>query len=284
MSVLQDELEKMKAELAASETKEIEEIAPEEPEKEDDAEEAEDETQEKEEEVKEPEKPVEKPEEKKPEVDDAFMKIRREAAAEKKRAEGLQKRLEELEQEKKQETHQVQIEQAPLPPEFQSIIDDHRISRAEREFMMFESKARAENPKYDAVTSEYASALYQSFKVQNPRKSEVELNDMTKKAILIKAGEFARAGYENPVEEIYHEAKGLGFTGKSLQRQESKSTEEKLEPNMKKVAENRKRSAGMAATNGRSEGMMTLKAAAELTSAEWAKLSKADKQRIMYGN
>lgn len=270
--MLLDELKKMKEELAKSEEGE-KEIEIEEPEIE---------------EVEEPEEPpveeikeeiIETPKEEK--LDDAgYARLRREAAAEKRRAELAEKELAELRQAK--EPIVEAQEQIQFPPEFQTVIEDHRISRAEREFTMLESKVKQDHPEYGAVAAEYAAALYQSFKVQNPRKSDIELSEMTKKSILMKAGEYARAGYENPVEEMYHEAKELGFTGKSFQKQESPK-EEKLQPDMKKVADNRKRSSGMAASNGRSEGLMTIAAAADLTAAEWARLPIADKRRIMYG-
>ncbi len=271
MTILNEELEKMKAELAAQEGKENEEVKLEEPEEEVDEEEAE---------VKEePKEEEEVKEEKKPEIDDAgYARLRREAAAEKRRAESAEKELAELR--KAKEPEEV-ITETPLHPEMQTVLDDHRMNRAEREFAMFESKVKQQHPEYGAIATEYANAMAQSFRIQNPRKTDIEINDMTKRAILIKAGEFARAGYENPVEEMYHEAKELGFTGKSLLKQEAKEVE--LQPDMKKVSENRKRSSGMAATNGRQEGLMTLTSAADLTSAEWARLPKADKQRLLYG-
>ena len=270
MTALHDELEKMKAELAAQEGKEDEEVKLEEPEEEVHEEEAETKEEPKEKEI------VEVKEEK---LDDSgYARLRREAVAEKRRAEQAEKELAEL-----RKVAEEVPEQITLPPQMQAIIERDNFNQAEKEFGIYESKVKQLYPEYGAVASEYAFAMYQSIRVQNPRKSEIELNEMTKKAILLKAGEFARAGYENPVEEMYHEARELGYTGKSFQKQEVKSTEEKLEPDMRKVAENRKRSAGMAATGGRQEGLMTLMAAADLTAGEWAKLSKADKKRLMYG-
>ncbi len=278
MTVLNDELEKMKAELAAQEGKENEEVKVEELEKESDEKEIE--QPEEKEEIKEEHK--EEVKEKEEKLDDAgYARLRREAAAAKRQAEQARQELEEL-RKVKEVPAEIDTE-VPLSPEMQAIVEDHKLGRAEREFLMFESKAKQIHPEYGAVAAEYAAAMYQSFKVQNPRKTDIELNDMTRRAIFIKAGEFARAGYENPVEEMYHEAKELGFTGKSFQKQEVKEAEEKLQPDMKKVAENRKRSSGMAAVNGRQEGLMTLGAAADLTAAEWARLPAADKRRIMYG-
>lgn len=276
--MLLDEIKRMKEELAQAEEKEkSEEI---------------EETGEVEEEVEEA-KPKEEVEKEKAEVkeekldDGAYMRLRREAAAEKHRAEQAEKELNEL-RKAKENTAEEEQEQIQLTPELQSVIEDHRSDRAEKEFLILEDRVKKLYPEYSAVSSEYAAAMYQSIRIQNPKRSDVELNEMTKKAILMQAGEFARKGYENPVEEMFHTAKELGYTGKSFQKEEKKeekldAKEEKLQPDLKKVAENRKRSTGMTANNGRSEGLMTLAVAADLPAHEWAKLPKADKQRLLYG-
>lgn len=280
---LQEEIENIKAQLAEQENRPEEELqeAPV-PEEEEIAEgEKEEEPEEKKAEEEKKEEPLK---ENKEELDNAgYARLRREAAAEKKRAEALQRELEDLRRAKEKPLEEQQQEQAALPPQLRSLIERDQFHQAEQEFSVYESKVKQQNPEYAAVAAEYAQALYQSFKVQNPRKSDIELSDMTKRSILMRAAEFARAGYDNPVEELYYEAKGLGFTGKSLQKEVPEAKEEKLQPDLRKLAENRKRSAGMAANNGRSQGLMTQAAAADLSVGEWAKLPAAEKRRIMYG-
>lgn len=270
--MLQDELKRMKEELAEKEKQEkVEELKVEEPEQ------PEEEVEEPEEEIKEEVKEEVKEEKKEEKLDDAgYARLRREAAAEKRRAEQAIKELEELKAAKAEKP----VEQPIITPELQPLVEDHRLRSAEREFLVYENKVKQAHPEYNAVTAEYAAAMYQSFKIQNPRKTDFELNEMTKRAILMRAGEYAKAGYENPVEEMYYEAKELGFTGKSF-KQEPK--EERLQPDMAKVAENRKRSTGMTANNGVKEGQMTLAMAATLPAGEWARLPKAEKQRLLYG-
>lgn len=279
--MLLDEIKKMKEELAQAEEKEVQEVETEK-EEEVEAEETKEDIEKDEKTEQEPEIKEEKSEEK--ELDNAgYARLRREAAAEKRRAQQLETELNELRKAKEVEetTEEAPL---PLPPEMQSIIEDHRLDRAEREFSIFENKVKEQHPEYNAVSSEYAAAWYHAIKLQNPRKSDIELGEMTKKAIIMRAAEYARAGYENPVEEMYHEARELGFTGKSLQREErAESKEEKVQPDLRKVAENRKRSTGMTANNGRSEGVMTVGAAANLSASEWAKLPAAEKRRLMYG-
>lgn len=225
-------------------------------------------------------------EERKVESEDVgAARLRRELAAERRRAQELEKEI--AESKKPKETMEIDEEEAPirLSPEVQEVVQEHRRRSAEEEFLSFESHAKKVHTDAGAVLNEYAVAMYQSLKIQNPKKSDVELNKMTKNAILMQAGEYARAGHENPVEEMYHTAKELGYTGNSFQKAETKPEpkEEELKPDLKKVAENRKRSTGMTANNGLSEGLMTLTAATDLTAAEWAKLPKAEKQRLLYG-
>jgi len=276
--MLLEELKKLKEELEQGQAEEEE--APKEEEIVEDVEDVEPQEEEKEPE-KEPEKPKE--EEKKEELDNAgYARLRREAAAEKRRAEQLQQELDALRAEKLNEVEQPEYQ--PLPPEVQRAVEDSTLNRAEKEFSILEAKTKQANPDYNAVASEYAQAMFQSIRIQNPHKSDIELSDMTKRAILLKASEYARQGYENPVEEMYHVAKMLGYTGKSFQKApEKEAVEEKITPDYSKVAENRKRSAGMAATNGRSQAQLTQQSAVDMTVEEYAKLSTAEKRRLMYG-
>ena len=106
----------------------------------------------------------------------------------------------------------------------------------------------------------------------------MQIAEKTKDTILTKAAHYVRDGF-NPIEELYHEAKELGCTGKSYAKEESK--EEEIKPDLKKVAENRKRSTGMTSSGGKSEGQMTKLAAAELSVAEWKRLPPSEKARLL---
>lgn len=233
-------------------------------------------------EVAEPEEPeiIEKeeeitpePEEKKEELDAAgYAKLRREKAAEKKRADELEAELLRL----KAEPQKEEVDSPEIDPDLAEFKRERLVSRAEREFQALESEYLRTNPEYAPIAAEYAKALQTSFKLQNKSLSEAQIMEKTKLHILEKASDYMNKGY-NPVEELFHEAKELGFKGIR-----SEEKEEKLAPDMKKVAENRKKSAGMTASSGKTEGILTKEAAAELTSAEWMRLSKSERQRLMY--
>jgi hypothetical protein len=237
------------------------------------------------EEEKAPEQPEEKPE---APLDDAgYAKLRREKAAAQKLAEKeaaekaeLQRQLDELLRAPREEA-----EQPVIAPEISEILQEHRVSRAEREFVALEAQFKARTPDYDGVAAEYTKALADSIRIQNPRLTPVEVAERTKMQILQQAGELVRNGFD-PIEEMYHTAKELGFTGKSFQQAAEQPKEESKpepKPDMAKVAANRARSAGMAGGGGESRGQMTKQAAADLSPAEWAKLPADEKKRLLYG-
>lgn len=272
----QVEEEEVENEEEVVEEKEIEEEKPEEPAEE-----------EKPKEEKKPEVEEEKSEEKKPEEEApdsaAFQRLRREAAAAKKRADDAEAKLraqDDVPEEKEDAAASV-----PLVPELEEVLEERRFRKAEREFQTMEAKVKRGLANYDEIAGEYTLALAQSIRLQNPRMGNDEIVEKTKRAILMKAANYMAEGYD-PVEEIYHEAKDLGFSGASLKKMRESSEkpeEQEIRPDMKKVAANRAKSSGMAGASGKSEGQMTAKAASELTVAEWSKLPAAEKKRLMYG-
>lgn len=268
---LQEELKEQIKEAEAAEDEKVEEQPEETPEQEEEKE-----TPEKEE-IDEPkvEENKEETKEEKNTSDEAFYQLRRDKAAAEKRAADLEAKLAAPKEEI--------AEDAPYEdPELKEIKQERIYAKAEREFTSMENEFKRTNPEYGAVAQEYGVALAQSIRIQNPRLSEVEITERTKKTILEKAGSLMSQGY-NPIEEMYHQAKELGFTGKSFQKKEEPEAKEELRPDMKKVAENRKKSSGMTAGGGESKGQITKQAAVDYTNAEWAKLPAAEKQRLLYG-
>lgn len=265
MSLLK-EIEDLKAELV--EVSEAEKELPEE--EEEQIEEKESEEPEKvEEPPKEEEKPAEKPD------DAAFARLRREAAASKKLAEDM--RLENEALKKPKETEE--STESPVAAELEQIIQDSRVTRAEREFMRYESDVLRADPANAHIMAEYTQAIQGSLRLQNPRASLFEIAEMTKRELFRQAGGFQSEGYANPVEEMLNTAKELGFTGKSFAPKEEPKKEPK--PDMAKVAENQKRSAGMTAAPGRADGLVSKKTAAEMTPAEWKALDRTERARLM---
>lgn len=224
------------------------------------------------------EKPKEEPKTEEKPDDSAFARLRRESAANKRRAEEAEAARDAA----LAKPTEVEEPVDAVAPELDSIIRDHRTARAEKEFKVFESQVRSSNPEYDAVTAEYAQALQGAIKIQNPRLSAPEIAELTKEALLQKAGKYARDGYANPVEELFHEAKELGFTGASFQQKEE--AKETPQPDMKKLAENRKRSAGTAGTSGESKTDMNRASIIQNgmpTNEEWQRLTPSQKREIL---
>lgn len=274
---LKEALKEMKEQL------EKEELIEEKPDDEVEIEEPEPEEKKPEEAPAEEEKPKEeeKPEEEEKLDNNGYRRLRREKAAAEKLASDRETEIAEL-RAKLAAPKDDEAEEAPrISSEMEEIVRDHRMGRAEREFQTLEAKFSANTPDYNAVSTEYALALAQSIRIQNPRMSNNQVAEETKKSLLMKASHFVNKGFD-PIEELYNEAKDLGFTGKSSRREEPKEEEkEEIKPDMRKVADNRKKSTGMTSSGGKSEGQITKQAAMDLTIAEWKKLPASEKRRLM---
>ncbi len=288
---LQDAIEDLKAQI---EEKKKEEDAALEAQEEEVTEEVKEEESPKEEKVEEKveEKPEPKPEVKEELDNSGYARLRREAAAAEKKAARLEEELKVEREAKKEQAIDIEEPKQEIAPELQEIVRDHTFKRAEREFQNLEDKFKSSTPDYGAVASEYANALAQSIRIQNPRMGLNEIAEKTKESILLKAAGWMKGGF-NPIEELYHEAKDLGFTGEAIKneakfrKQAEKeletavTPEEEIRPDMKKVKANMARSTGMGASTGKSEGQLTKKAAAELSGEEWMKLPIAERNRLM---
>lgn len=222
----------------------------------------------------------------KEEIDNAgFARLRREAAADKKRADAAEAKAIALEAKLSVPDITEETGAPEVSPEVASMLEDHRFKRAEREFQSLESEFSSKQKDYEGVSAEYAMALASSIRIQNPRMSVVDVAEETKKSLLMKAAKYMKDGF-NPIEELYHEAKDLGFTGNSYNRkpepkEEAKVEKEEVIPDMKKLAANRAKSSGMTVASGKSEGQMTKQAASDLPVGEWLKIPLKERQRIM---
>ncbi len=230
----------------------------------------------------EPKEEVEKKEEAaaKKEESAEFARLRREKNAAERENKALKEKLEgKVEKE-------LEPEEA-INQELVDVIQQNRIQKAEKEYAMLEAAVFQENPDAEATANAYKAAIYQSIKIQNPRKSHVELLDLTKNTLLSKAGEYVRKGL-NPIQELLDEAVSLGIQPQSPQKEEEDEAEEVVErkkPDLDKLAKNKKRNAGTAAATGSAggSGQLTPGKATTMSVAEWAKLPVAERQRLMRG-
>lgn len=149
---------------------------------------------------------------------------------------------------------------------------------AEYELERFEASAKTQEPDFDDVKKYYIHQLAYSIKTLNPAISDAQLIKSIDDMIIYKAKQKLDEGYENPALAMYDEVKGNGYKAPV---KEEKADE--LKPDLNRVAKNRDRNAGMAgAGGGNGRGEVTKKyAATEMTTAEWAKMPKEERQRIM---
>jgi len=229
------------------------------------------------EEVKEVEAPVEDPTPVKEELDDAgYARLRREKAAAEKRAREAEERLAALQTRETQEVVETQID-----PAINELIEEVRINKAGREFNNLEAEFSQTTPDYEDVSNAYKAALYQSIRVQNPSMRHEQLLEETNKKLLYKASQYLNRGF-NPIEEMYYEAKTLGF--KARPKEVEQKEEKVLKHDLSKIAANKARNAGTAAAKGAGDrAELTLAVAAELPAHEWAKLPASEKRRLLNG-
>lgn len=215
--------------------------------------------------------------EEEPKLDDSgYRRLRREKQAAEKEAKELREKIAALEAVKEDPKPKENYQEAVL----QEVIQDHAVRSAQRGFEIAESEFMRRTPEYQSVAAQYWGAMAASVKLHNPRMSDIQVQEATKNAILNIAEGHAQKGL-NPAEEMYHDALELGFKAKK----EAPVQEEELKPDLNKVAANRARNAGMAAAKGRGASAVMTKqyAATELTTQEWVKLPKAERERLMYG-
>jgi hypothetical protein len=202
----------------------------------------------------------------------------RDRKAAEKRAAEAEERLAKLEQQKAADPEpETQVE---LPPEVAELVHDSRKQKAIQEFVAIEENFKKNVDDYDDVAQQYAGRLFNSIKTLHPRLSDAEVGQKVKDEIIQRAANYFKDGYD-PAEELYNEAKSLGISARIMEQEEK--IEEVKKPDLNRVAQNKQRSSGMAAAKGQGgSSIMTKRYAAEnLTNAEWARLSKDEKQRIL---
>ena len=209
-----------------------------------------------------------------PELDSTgYAKLRRELAAEKKlRAEAEAKLV-------NPDAKAVEVDQSEVVnQEVNDLLQERRLQKASQEFADLEEGFKANVPDYDGISNAYKSALYQSIRMQNPRKTHVQLLEDTRNTLLYKANGYINSGLD-PIQELYEEAKSLGITPVAA---ETEAKAEVLKPNLSNVAKNKAKNAGMVAAKGSGAGgQLTREGAVDLTAGEWSKLSAGEKARLL---
>ena len=272
---LKNQLTEVEKEEQSQESDKVDDATKEEPEK--------DEPEKQEEEKKEEKEPEPKEEPKKEEVDNSgFARLRREAKAAQEKAEKEAARVAELQAKLQEKEAQPEAkEEVELPPALQEMLQDHMYSKAEREYIAFEEQAKRDNPDYESVSTAYVIEKARQIKAMEPDLSVSELQDRVKNDILHSASSLMRKGFENPALELYHRIKEAGYRMPKQKREPEAKEEKTKSPDMKKVAENRARSSGMAAASGISEPQLTPQAAANMSARDWSKLSPSQKEAVM---
>lgn len=153
---------------------------------------------------------------------------------------------------------------------------------AEVEVEGYMQQTRQQYPDADDARQYYANIVGASLKIMNPNITNVQLNQMVRDKLMLRASELLNEGHRNPIQAMYEESKALGYKPRS--KEAAVEVQAEIKPDLSKVAANRARNAGTAGANGSAErGEVTLKSASEMTNAEFAKLSVEQKRKILGG-
>lgn len=182
-------------------------------------------------------------------------------------------RLEKASQPEEEPEEKVTVE---LPPEVQKLVYEQKKQAAKEHFGQYEREfiGSGEVPDYEPVIQGYAVAMYKSLSLTNPNLSLAEIDALTEQKILEEASMYHNARL-NPAEEMYKRAKSLG-----IQAPKEEPKEDFRKPNLDRVAENKKRSSGMASAGSSSSDVTTLQAAVDMPLGQFAAISPAELRRL----
>jgi len=242
--------------------------------------------------------------EKEPELDAAgYARLRREAAAERRKAQELEKELLELRNAQIQQPAVEKPASDPKPDKatdpvgyvewmerdlnrklenieqkttrVTQVTEQENLQRAAiQEFTSFERKFASKTPDYNPVVEHFNRELSTSIKRLNRHFTDEQVAAETTRQALFIAGEFAAQGLD-PAEEMYH------LTKEQYGYKEPVAEVEELKPDLKKVGANRQRNAGTGAARGVGEGALTGSTVMKMTNAEFSKLSPEQKLRVI---
>lgn len=215
----------------------------------------------------------------------AYARLRRQLAEERRARMDAEEALARPKVEVKQPLS-FEVEERAKPvsdPEIEQIKATVRRNNDEKALMRIEDDFQREQPDYLETVSEYKKAIYFANKTRFPRASHADIIDLTTKEILDKANNAAARGY-NPAEQMFEEAKLLGLKPQKKEIVKEEAVKEEPKPDLRKIQQNKSRNAGTAAAKGAgSSGIVSREAASTMTSGEWMKLPKSERQRILRG-
>lgn len=223
----------------------------------------------------------------------AMARMRRELAAAKKRAEELEATIAKPVEAKaadvepdKTVNYQSWLEwkirslENQISPVIQRTEAQRQIDETVQAIDTLESAFRSQAPDYDDVMEGYKMQLKAGLEAVYPYATPEQINAEMGRQIIATSKKLAQDGL-NPVEELYYIAKERGYAPR---RQEPavEAVETPRRPDLAKVAANRQRNAGMAASTGASKPKgLTAQEAASLSPSEWAKLTVEEKRQLL---
>lgn len=210
---------------------------------------------------------------------EAYARLRREkAAAERERA-ALELRLKELESGKAETTKENQ----PSEEDYylSEIIQEKKLNDARAHLASIENEFQKDVADYSDVVGEYARAVANAYRLNNPRASQDEIVKNVERSFIEKAASYYAKGL-NPAEELYNDALSLGFKAQKKQ-EEDKKEDTKRKPDLDVIAKNKERSSNMAGGSRNSGGIPTKNYVIDMPLSEFSKIHPDELRRIERG-
>lgn len=221
---------------------------------------------------------------------DSYAKLRWERAEEKRRADALEVELAALKNPPKELPDKSENWEAHIDAKTETLEDrinrlerennqskakterNELIEGAKREFTNYEEEFKTKTPNYEDARLFMLQNIAAGIKILNPSITRESLIEGVQNALLMRGREAVLNGY-NPAAAIYQEAQGMGW--------HHKAAEPEKKSNLSAIAENRKKSVGMAGSSASgSNGMTTVESALKLSNAEFSRMSESDFARL----
>jgi hypothetical protein len=147
-----------------------------------------------------------------------------------------------------------------------------------RELSAYEAQVRAQAPDFDAAANHLKALLATSIKVQNPMIAPEDLAEQTLNLYAGRARDALLSG-KHPGQALYEQAFELGYAPAEPEAPKPVAPALKM-PSLAKLAENKKKSSGMANSGGNGAAFPTNDAVLSMTNAERLKLTESDWARL----
>lgn len=156
---------------------------------------------------------------------------------------------------------------------------ERKIGAAIAEVESLSAQKKTVLPDIDDARQHLVNGLSRSYRIAGV--SQDKIDALVNRKIIEVAALAQQAGHD-PIEALYDfTINELGYEPRDASPKDDVSSEDAKQPDMRRLADNRSRNAGTAAARGRGGKSLTLQEAVSMSTEEWARLPKAEQERLM---